>query len=66
MVPIQSVLYEMLPIQNVTIQKCTIQNVTDPPPVNNFGEISRNSGEFFHFLVKSSKEQKFGEFYSHS
>ena len=30
MLPIQSVLYEMLPRQNVTIRKCTIQNVTDP------------------------------------
>ena len=30
MLPIQSVLYEMLPRPNVTIQKCTIQNVTDP------------------------------------
>ena len=30
MLPIQSVLYEMLPSQNVTIRKCTIQNVTDP------------------------------------
>ena len=30
MLPIQSVLYEMLSRQNVTIRKCTIQNVTDP------------------------------------
>ena len=30
MLPIQSVLYEMLPRQNVTIRKCTIRNVTDP------------------------------------
>ena len=33
MLPIQSVLYEMLPRQNVTIRKCTIQNVTDPDKV---------------------------------
>ena len=30
MLPIQSVLYEMLPRPNVTIRKCNIQNVTDP------------------------------------
>ena len=30
MLPIQSVLYEMLPRRNVTIRKCTIRNVTDP------------------------------------
>ena len=30
LLPIQSVLYEMLPRPNVTIRKCTIQNVTDP------------------------------------
>ena len=29
MVPIQSVLYEMLPRPNVTIRKCTTQNVND-------------------------------------
>ena len=34
MLPIQSVLYEMLPRQNVTIRKCTIQNVTDPMGVH--------------------------------
>ena len=30
MLPIQSVLYEMLPSPSVTIRKCTMQNVTDP------------------------------------
>jgi len=44
MLPIQSVLYEMLPRPNVTIRKCTIQNVTDPERVvNNW---KKNPGKF--------------------
>ena len=61
MLPIQSVLYEMLPRQNVTIRKCTIQNVTDPSIIHHPVLKASRSPDSYNIYKKNLRNKIYKE-----